>query len=72
MTELELFKEAMRMSYKFTLYVLVILSILLGLLSYCIIVYNSDKVITTEITATQTDNENSTQEVNNEKANHKS
>lgn len=72
MNDLELFKEAMRMSYKFTLYVLVILSILLGLLSYCIIVYNSDKVITTEITATQTDNENSTQEVNNEKANHKS
>ena len=72
MNNLELFKEAMRMSYRFTLCMSIVLSILLGLLSYCIIVYNSDKVITTEITATQTDNENSTQEVRNEKANNKS
>lgn len=65
MSEIEIFKEAMKMSYKFTLYVLIILSLVLGLLSYCIIRYNSDKVISTEITATQADNNNTTQEVNN-------
>lgn len=65
MSEVELFKEAMRMSYKFTLYMFIIISLVLGLLSYCIIRYNSDKVISTEITATQADNNNTTQEVNN-------
>lgn len=65
MSEIELFKEAMRMSYKFTLYMFIIISLVLGLLTYCIIKYNSDKVINTEITATQADNENTTQEVNN-------
>lgn len=71
MDNLELFKEAMRMSYRFTLYVLIILSLLLGLLSYCIIRNNSDKIINIETTATQTDTENSTQEIRNEKANSK-
>ncbi len=71
MTEIELFKEAMKMSYKFTLYVLVILSLLLGLLSYCIIKYNSDKIINIETTATQTDSDNSVQEVRSEKTNNK-
>ena len=65
MSEVELFKEAMRMSYKFTLYMFIIISLVLGLLSYCIIRYNNDKVISTEITATQADNNNTTQEVNN-------
>ena len=65
MSEVELFKEAMRMSYKFTLYMFIIISLVLGLLSYCIIRYNSDKVISTEITATQADNNNTMQEVNN-------
>lgn len=71
MTEIELFKEAMRMSYKFTLYVLVILSLLLGILTYCIIKYNSDKIINIETTATQTDSDNSVQEVRSEKTNNK-
>lgn len=61
MSEIELFKEAMRMSYKFTLYMFIIISLALGILSYCIIRYNSDKVISTE--ATQADNNNIEQEV---------
>ena len=72
MDNTELFKEAMRMSYKFTLYVLIVLCILLGGLSYCIIKYNSDKTISIETTATQTDTENSTQEIRNEKTDSKS
>ena len=71
MDDTELFKEAMRMSYKFTLYMFAIISLLLGLLSYCIIRYNSDKTISIETTATQTDTENSTQEIKNEKTNYK-
>ena len=71
MSEIEIFKEAMRMSYKFTLNMVIILSILLGLLSYCIIKYNSDKIINIETTATQTDSDNSVQEVRSEKTNNK-
>ena len=72
MNNTDLFKEAMRMSYKFTLYMVSIISLLLGILTYCIIKYNSDKVINIETTATQTDSDNSVQEVKNEKTNDKS
>ena len=71
MSEIEIFKEAMKMSYKFTLNMIIILSVLLGLLSYCIIKYNSDKIINIETTATQTDSDNSAQEVRSEKTNNK-
>lgn len=60
---LELFQEAMRMSYKFSLWMAIIISIVAGSLSYCIIKYNTAQEF--KIEATQDNNINSTQEVKN-------
>lgn len=55
--------EAMKMAYAFTIKIVFLLSIIFGIITYTIIVNNSEKEI--YIDTIQQDNNNSTQEVNN-------
>lgn len=69
MDNLEVFKEAMRMSYKFVLIMTTLIGIIFSTISFCIIKYNTTSEISIE--ATQSDSNNSKQEVKNGETNNK-
>lgn len=69
MDNLELFKEAMKMSYRFVLILTSLISIVFATISFCVIKYNTTSEINIE--ATQNDSNNSKQEVNNGETNNK-